>query len=516
MATRFGRTGRLADLDQAVGANQEAVDATPVGHPDRAAYLSGLGNVLATRFERTDDAADLDRAVAFAQEAVAASPSESPYLAAQLNDLRQRRFLECRSPKNVRGASQFPIAVRITELQKAATATPILIPTIPEEGARLYVILDIPPRCQVITDAIVPLNLPPRGDSDEAWFVIRAPETNGFYRFGVTVLWGNAEGNALAREPIIVEVSDGPTSPMDITIHPTRTVTADQPSAVLVIARSSGRKYLYVLNRPGHSPVIDELRMNADPRSKLRALTSELNQMVKGGAWRPAGLRDELRARGSDLWRDFLPDEIREVLNDLRPGEDTLSISCTNSTLAVPWEMLYPIDPIAGHLDFLVQLFDVVRSPESTAARCPKFALYPAAIVLPDDQLPGALEEARTINEILGGAQDDTVYIREKVKLQQELRKGSFGLLHFAAHDRDGQGTISLAARQMFGPSDLNEFASSSGKWSSRRPLVFVNACGTATSRQTFTQFTSWAQRSFEAGAGGFIGQGFVKVACAV
>ena len=124
-----------------------------------------------------------------------------------------------------------------------------------------------------------------------------------------------------------------------------------------------------------------------------------------GGSWRPAGLRDELRAQGCDLWRDFLPSKIHEALNGLRPGEDMLSISCTNSTLAVPWEMLYPIDPIAGNLDFLVQLFDVVRSPESTTAWCPKFTLRPAGIVLADNQLPDALEEARCINEMFGGAE---------------------------------------------------------------------------------------------------------------
>jgi hypothetical protein len=247
--------------------------------------------------------------------------------------------------------------------------------------------------------------------------------------------------------------------------------------------------------------------MNADPQSKLRALTSELNHMASGGGgWRPGGLRDELRARGVDLWRDFLPDNIREALTALSAGSDTLSISCSNSTLAVPWEMLHPIDPIGGHSDFLVQLFGVIRSPETTAAWCSSFALLPAAIVLPNDQLPGAREEARAISEMFGDIWGNKKYITEKVKLQLHLRNLPFGLLHIAAHHRDGQGTVSLAAGQRFSPSDLNEFAASGGKWSSRRPLVFLNACATATSHQTFTQFTSWAQRFFEAGAGGFIG----------
>ena len=417
---------------------------------------------------------------------------------------QERRYLECQAPRNVRRASDFSILVRITEWQETVGATPFMTPAIPEQGMRLYVVLDVPAGCSAITAAILPINLPTRGDSDEAHFVIRASEAVGSYRFIVTVLWGDVSGQVLAREPIMVTVSSRPTEPLGPVTYPTRSPNPDRATVGLVIVRSNARKYLYVLSRVGHSPITDELHLDADPRSRLRMLTNELNTMARGGnGWRPASLRDELRARGSDLWRDFLPEKIREAMIGLRTGEDTLCISCVNSTLAVPWEMLHPIDPIAGQKDFLVQLFDVIRSPESTAAWCENITLSPALIVLPDAQLPGAREEARAISEILG--QEDR-YIREKVALQQELRLGGFGLLHVAAHSRDGQGTISLAANQKIRPWDLNEFAGADGHWSNNRPLVFINACGTAASRQTFTQYTSWAQRFFEAGAGGFIG----------
>jgi len=418
-----------------------------------------------------------------------------------------RRFLECRSPRNVRHGSQFAIVVKITEHEKTVGSAPILVPQIPTGGALLYVLLDAPAGSHVVTDAIVQVDLPVRGDSTEAWFLIQAPETTGAYRFTVTVLWAGVRGQVLAREPVVVEVSDKPTEPMDATMNPARSAAPDPMEAGLAVARISARRYLYFLNRPGRTPVHDILTMTADPRSQLKRLTTDLSRMARGGnGLRPAGIRDELRARGSDLWRDFLPRKVREALYDLRAGEDTLTIACANSTLAVPWEMMYPIDPIGGCSDFLVQLFDVVRSPESSAAWCPQFALRPAVIVLPDDQLPGAMEEAHAITEILGAAAGDRGYIREKVRLQHEMRNELFGLLHVAAHDRDGLGTISLAARQKFSPSDLNEFAEAGGRWSGQRPLVFVNACGTAGSRQRFTQFTSWAQSFFEAGAGGFIG----------
>jgi hypothetical protein len=417
---------------------------------------------------------------------------------------KEQRYLECQAPRNVRRASDFSILVRITERQKTAGGTPFMTPAIPEQGMRLYVVLHVPAGCSAITAAMMPIDLPARGDSDEAHFVIRASEAVGSYRFIITVLWGNVSGQVLARQPIKVTVSSRPTEPLGPTLYPTRPLSPDRATVGLVVVRSSAKKYLYVLSKTGHSPITDELHLEADPRSRLRMLTNELNTMARGGSgWRPASLRDELRARGSDLWRDFLPNKIRDALSGLRAGEDTLCISCDNSVLAVPWEMIYPIDSIAGQKDFLVQLFDVIRSPESTTAWRENIALSPASIVLPDAQLSGASEEAQAISEILG---HEARYIREKVALQQELRSGGFGLLHVVAHSRDGQGTITLAANQKFRPWDLNEFAGTGGHWSNRRPLVFINACGTAASRQTFTQYTSWAQRFFEAGAGGFIG----------
>jgi tetratricopeptide (TPR) repeat protein len=498
LPSRPGRLARFAqilveagDIEAARAAASQAVAAARgITDPEsRAETLADVAQLLL----------DLFAPLRSHPPGVAELPPESG--AAAGTDEQRRRYLECRAPQSVRRKSEFLIVARITELQATASAMPFTVPALPEQGMLLYFDLDVPAGCEVRGAAVTPIRLPARGDSEEAGFVIRAPKRTGPQTFTITVLWG---GQVLARQPITIEISDRPTELMEAVTYSTRQVGSDRTTVALTVSHTVGRKFTYGLYRPGYSPVVDELQLEADPRSRLRLLTRELNRMAKGSeGWRPGGLRDELRARGSDLWRDFLPDKIRETLSSLRVGVDTLSITCGNSTPAVPWEMLHPIDPIAGNSDFLVQLFDVVRSPESTERWCQKFALSPAEIVLPDPDLPGALDEARVIGEIFG--QTDH-YIREKVKLQQELRDRQFGLLHFVAHDRDGQGTISLAAKQRFAPADLNEFSSHGGKWSSRRPLVFVNACGTATSRQTFTQFTSWAQRFFETGAGGFIG----------
>ncbi len=91
---RFEHTGRQADLDQAITIGREAVDATPVDHPDRPAMLSSLGIALQTRFERNGQQADLDQAITRLTEAVDATPGDHPdrpgYLCSLGNALQTR------------------------------------------------------------------------------------------------------------------------------------------------------------------------------------------------------------------------------------------------------------------------------------------------------------------------------------------------------------------------------------------------------------------------------------------
>jgi hypothetical protein len=65
-------------VDQAIAIGQEAVDATPAGHPDRPGMLSNLGLALGARFERTGQQADVDQEITFFREAADATPVGHP------------------------------------------------------------------------------------------------------------------------------------------------------------------------------------------------------------------------------------------------------------------------------------------------------------------------------------------------------------------------------------------------------------------------------------------------------
>lgn len=63
LQTRYRRTGRLADLREAVSAHREGIAALPRDDLRRASYLSSLGLALQLLFEATGNAADLDEAI---------------------------------------------------------------------------------------------------------------------------------------------------------------------------------------------------------------------------------------------------------------------------------------------------------------------------------------------------------------------------------------------------------------------------------------------------------------------
>ncbi|KAL7917666.1 CHAT domain-containing protein [Trichoderma austrokoningii] len=87
---RFKRTGSMEDLDRAISVASDALDATPLDHPDRAGRLNNLGNWLGSRFERTGCMDDLNRAVSVASDAVDATPLDHPDRAGCLNNLGNR------------------------------------------------------------------------------------------------------------------------------------------------------------------------------------------------------------------------------------------------------------------------------------------------------------------------------------------------------------------------------------------------------------------------------------------
>ncbi|KAI3342064.1 hypothetical protein F4824DRAFT_486466 [Ustulina deusta] len=95
LGMRFDRTGSIDDLNCTIDVADQAVDATPADHPDRAARLNNFGNMLSMRFGRIGFMDNLNRAINVANQAVDATPADHPDRATCLSNLGSwlgRRF----------------------------------------------------------------------------------------------------------------------------------------------------------------------------------------------------------------------------------------------------------------------------------------------------------------------------------------------------------------------------------------------------------------------------------------
>ncbi|KAL8365101.1 hypothetical protein RB595_004089 [Gaeumannomyces hyphopodioides] len=120
LGDRYSRTGAMADLEEAIRLGREAVDATPLDHPDRAKLLSNLGNRLGDRYSRTGAMADLEEAIRLGREAVDATPLDHPGRAKLLSNLGNRL-----GDKYLRTGAMADLEEAIRVVRKAVDATPL-------------------------------------------------------------------------------------------------------------------------------------------------------------------------------------------------------------------------------------------------------------------------------------------------------------------------------------------------------------------------------------------------------
>jgi tetratricopeptide (TPR) repeat protein len=118
LRSRSQQSGSQADMEAAIDAGQQAVAATPAGHPDRAKMLVNLGNVLDARFAQTRDPEQLGAAISVYRQGVAATPADHPDRAKMLANLGKSldsRFQQTGDPADLDAAiDTFRQAVAVT------------------------------------------------------------------------------------------------------------------------------------------------------------------------------------------------------------------------------------------------------------------------------------------------------------------------------------------------------------------------------------------------------------------
>ena len=250
----------------------------------------------------------------------------------------------------------------------------------------------------------------------------------------------------------------------------------------------------------------DEVTSNLayDPGPLVEQLVADLDELAKGrSGYSAAQTRDYLMNAGAELWRELVPEPLREQFWDRQHRIRQLTILADKD--AVPWELLYPMDP--GHdAGFLVEQFPVTRA--IFGRRLPRrLSLWPARFVLPEGSLPEAQDEIEAMRQLLDPGQPPGEVISALTPLQdliaqRRLRPAPLRLPQ--PYDPADGSSIKLDNVQ-FTPTLMTTAAI--GKVLARSaPTVFINACRSAGLTATYNRLDGWASKFLEAGAAAFIG----------
>ena len=265
--------------------------------------------------------------------------------------------------------------------------------------------------CGCSVDQRLTVHVPADGDSEPVMFELRA-DAPGPRPVSVTAWLGGSYLGELLVE--ITAERDRPPGPhrdvlAEITTEPTE-------GAVSLVVRYDPAQNAYRFEfRDEDNP--DEVTSNLayDPGPRVEQLVAGLDELAKGrSGYSAAQARDYLVNSGAGLWRELVPERLREQFWDRQHRIRQLTILADKD--AVPWELLYPMDP--GHdAGFLVEQFPVTRA---IFGRRParRLSLWPARFVLPEGSPPEARDEIDAMRRLLDPGQPPDAVISALTPLQ--------------------------------------------------------------------------------------------------
>jgi hypothetical protein len=370
---------------------------------------------------------------------------------------------------------------------------------VPPEGKDILLVL-YAPGLQLLGDQQQIVHVPAEGDSRPARFELRA-DTPGPLKVSITAWIG---GTYLGELPLeITAERDGPSGPHREVLAEITTESIE--GAVSLVVRYDARQNAYRFEFRDEDN-LDEVTSNLayDPGPLVEHLLADLDDLAKGrSGYSATQTRAYLENAGARLWSQLVPEALREQFWDRQHRIRQLTI--LGDTDAVPWELLYPMDP--GHdAGFLVEQFPVTRAIFGWRPTR-MLRLHPARFVLPECPLPEARDEIDAMRRLLDPDQPPGQVISALTPLQDLITSGDFGLLHFACHNTydPGNGSSIKLGNVQFTPTLLT-IAVIQRALKRSAPTVFINACRSAGLAATYNRLDSWASKFLEAGAAAFVG----------
>jgi len=411
----------------------------------------------------------------------------------------RRRYLQGRYPEIVSVGEPFGLVACIV-LAPTSGAAMLRYFDVPQGGRDLRLEAYAPPGLRLLSHRLMTVHVPADGDSDPVMFELRADEPG--VRTVSVIAW--LDGSYLGELRVDITAEHGHSA------GPYRDARAEisteaTEGAVSLIVRFDSRQNAYRFEfRDEDHP--DEVTSNLayEPGPRVEQLIASLDALAKGRSGHQA---DQVRAHlvnaGAALWHELVPKGLRDQFWERQSRIRQLTILADKD--AVPWELLYPMDP--GHDEgFLIEQFPVTRS---IFGRRPtrKLSLWPARFVLPEDPLPWARAEIDAVRVSLDPSQPPHEVISGPRSLQNLIASGDFGLLHFACHSTYDPvyGSSIRLGNAPFTPTDIAT-AAINKVLARSSPTVFINACRSAGLSPTYNRLDGWATKFLEAGAAAFIG----------
>lgn len=349
---------------------------------------------------------------------------------------------------------------------------------------------------KVIGPPEVRIPVPRKGDGPECGFMLRA-DAPGEGEIRVDVHLGVERlGMLRFKVSAIVRAHPGQTKSETIGI-PKVQLTPGLVKVQILREGEEGRLIQLVVGGrfcDPHPLNINETVLNRE----LLHITSKLNAMSEGTASGSLSKkRLELYGIGRKLFKLLPPDFLSEFT--LRCAEAE-SLGIVGET-QLPWELMSD----SNEVSFLSERLRISRwfhghDPVS-------FIQVRKALFAYSERMPGARTEVADIGALLYPGEEPTC-VAESEQLYERIRAGDFDLFHFAGHTTDdtqsSPGSLELSGDDAF-TLDLME-AVADGSMRRFRPVIFLNACGSAGTGGGQTLFDRWASAFIKRGAGAFIG----------
>ena len=250
-----------------------------------------------------------------------------------------------------------------------------------------------------------------------------------------------------------------------------------------------------------------------ESRSKplVRPLAQMLEQITEqienAGSEKGSLQRRLLASRGADLWREFLPPDLQDVLYQRSGKLRRVQIVSDGEGLGLPWELLYPVESKSSDSRFLAEQFPLYRWISGAK---PALALSwsQPCLVLTEEAPASMVAELQKVRRLLGAFREDVEEpVRSTEQLLERLARADFDWLHIIGHHLFAPTDLPTSGMRLGGDWFRAAYLSTlEGHWRAQRPFVFFNACQTAGAAPLYTGTDSWALRCIRAGASAFAG----------